>query len=388
MKVMLGRISLAILPLLLFSGASWAQTSSLEGDVIGEDGQPLRGALVRIERTDIKGSYKVKTDKKGHYFHTGLPLGTYTVMLEVDGKVVDQVKGVRTRLGDPTPVNFNLYARKQKQLAMQKAAEAGKLSKEQVREMTPEEKAALEKQIKERAEAMRKNKELNEAFNQAMEAMKARQWEQAIQAFEKAAAIDPKQHVIWGNMADAYMGLSSTKTGAEQQAAWDKAIECFNKAIELKPDDAAYHNNFALALAKQKKFDQAKAELEKAAQINPAGAGQYYYNLGAVYTNIGQIEAATEAFKRAIEADPKYANAQYQYGVSLMGKASISPDGKMIPPPGAREALQKYLELEPNGPNAEAAKALLAAMEQTLQTEYKNPTAPPPASKKTTTKKK
>ena len=43
-----------------------AQTGALEGDVKGEDGQPLKQALVKITRTDIKGNYKVKTDKKGH----------------------------------------------------------------------------------------------------------------------------------------------------------------------------------------------------------------------------------------------------------------------------------------------------------------------------------
>ena len=89
---------------------SFAQTSSLEGDVKGEDGQPLKGALVKIERKDIKGNYKVKTDKKGHYFHAGLPLGTYKLTVEVDGKDVDSVDNVRTRLGDPQPVNFDLQA--------------------------------------------------------------------------------------------------------------------------------------------------------------------------------------------------------------------------------------------------------------------------------------
>src|SRR6266508_3089696 len=89
---------------LFLSVAAVAQTSSLEGDVKAEDGSPLKGALVKIDRTDIKGSYKVKTDKKGHYFHAGLPLGTYSITLEVDGKDRDSVKGVRTRLGDPTPV--------------------------------------------------------------------------------------------------------------------------------------------------------------------------------------------------------------------------------------------------------------------------------------------
>lgn len=386
MKAIMGRLALVAVLSFLLAGLSWGQVSAIEGDVIAEDGSKLQGALIRIERTDIKGSYKVKTDKKGHYFHTGLPLGTYNVILEVNGKVVDTRKNVRTRLGDPLPVNFDLQALARKRQAMQKAAEAGKLSKEQVKEMTPEERAEMERQVKERAAALARNKELNDAFNQGMEGLKTRQWQQSIDGFQKAASIDPKQHVIWGNLAEAYMGLSATKTGAEQQEAWNKAIEAYNKAIELKPDDAAYHNNFALALAKQKKFDEARAELEKAAQINPAGAGQYYYNLGAVLTNIGQIEAATEAFKKAVEADPKYANAQYQYGVSLMGKATIAPDGKMVPPPGAREAFEKYLQLEPNGPNADAAKAMLEAMSQTVQTEFKNPTAPP--SKKTTGKKK
>ena len=78
---------------------SFAQTSSLEGDVKGEDGQPLKGALVKIERKDIKGNYKVKTDKKGHYFHAGLPLGTYKLTVEVDGKDRDSVDNVRTHPG-------------------------------------------------------------------------------------------------------------------------------------------------------------------------------------------------------------------------------------------------------------------------------------------------
>src|SRR5581483_9853524 len=109
---------------LFLAAASFAQTSSLEGDVKGDNGEPLKGALVKIERQDIKGNYKVKTDKKGHYFHAGLPLGTYKVILEVDGKDVDMVNGVRTKLGDPTEVSFNLQTNKQRQQAMQQAAES------------------------------------------------------------------------------------------------------------------------------------------------------------------------------------------------------------------------------------------------------------------------
>ena len=58
------------LPLfLLLAGSLVAQTSQIEGVVKGEDGQGLQNALIKIERKDIKGSYKVKTRKKGDYLH-------------------------------------------------------------------------------------------------------------------------------------------------------------------------------------------------------------------------------------------------------------------------------------------------------------------------------
>jgi tetratricopeptide (TPR) repeat protein len=288
---------------LLFAGTLVAQTSQIEGQVKGEDGQPLKDALIKIERTDIKGNYKVKTRKKGDYLHAGLPLGQYNVILEVNGKDVDRVSGVRTRLGEPTVVNFDLEAAKQKQAAMQKAAETGQLTQEQARDMTPEQKAAIDKAMKERQAQLAKNKELNDAFNQGMEAIKTKQFDVAVTAFEKAGAMDPKQHVIWGQLAEAYSEMGKAKTGPDQEAALAKAIENYNKALELLPNDANYRNNLALVYARMKKFDLMEAELTKAVAADPANAGRYYFNLGAVLTNANQSEAACKAFKSAIDAD-------------------------------------------------------------------------------------
>jgi tetratricopeptide (TPR) repeat protein len=331
--------------------------------------------MVHITRTDIKGNYKVKTNKKGEYFHAGLPLGTYNVAVEVDGKPVDSVQGVRTTLGDPTEVNFDLKALAQRQAAMQRAADTGQLTEEQKREMTPEQRAAMEKAMRERAEALKKNKALNDAFNAGMTAMEARQWEQAVEAFARAGELDPNQHVVWANLAESYVNLASTKPPAEQPAVLEKGLQAWQKAIDLKMDDAGYHNNYALALARAKKFDEAEAELSKAAALDPARAGTYFFNLGAVLINTGQLEPAGAAFKRAIEADPKHANAQYQYGVYLMSKATVTPEGKVVPPEGTREAFETYLQLEPNGPYADSAKGMLQTMEASIQTEYTNPEA-------------
>jgi len=371
------------LPLfLLFAGAVMAQTTQIEGVVKDENGQPLKDALIKIERKDIKGSYKVKTKKKGDYLHAGLPLGTYTVICEVNGQDVDKVDNVRPKLGEPTVVNFDLHGKKQEQADMQKAAETGTLTKEQERNMSPEQKAAIEKAMKERTASMQKNKALNDSFNQGMEALKTKQYPAALDAFTKASEMDPKQHVIWGNLAEVHSELAKTKTGAEQHAELEKSIESYNKAVELAPTDAGYHNNMALVYARMKKFPEMQGELDKAVQLDPSGAGRYYFNSGAVLTNAGQTDAACEAFKKATTADPNYADAFYQYGICMTGKATAKPDGTLTFPEGTAEAFQKYLALKPDGPYAESAKGMLQTMGSKIETKYEAPGAKKPATRK------
>jgi tetratricopeptide (TPR) repeat protein len=387
----------------LLAVTSFAQITALEGMVIGEDGAPMVKALVKITRTDIKGSYKCNTDKKGHYFYNGLPLGSYNIAIEVDGKDLDAVNGVRTRLGDPTAVNFDLQKIAKQRAAqnaqMNQAAQAAAggnaaaLSKEQERGMTKEQKEAYDKAIKERETSMKKNKELNDAFSGGLAEMqsaagaadpaeRAKHYDAAVASLTKASELDPKQVAVWAQLADAHVNAATTKTGAEFDAEMAKGIEGYNKALELNPSDAATHNNFALALGKAKKFPEMQAELQKAAELDPPKAGQYYYNLGAMLVNAGQAEPAGQAFKKAIELDPNHADSYYQLGVYLIGKASFAADGKVTPVAGTVEAFQKYLQLAPTGQFADSAKGMLASLDAKVDTAYKNPNAPAPKKKK------
>jgi tetratricopeptide (TPR) repeat protein len=373
---------------MLFASASWAQIAAIEGDVKGPDGQPLKGAVILIERQDMKGTYKgAKTDKKGHYIYNGLPFpGTYTVSVFVDDQKRDQTAGVRTQLGDPVNISFDLKAAAAQQQATQAAAATGTPTPEQERGMSKEQKEALEKQKKENEATMAKNKALNDTFNAGKDALAAKNYDAAIDAFKKGADLDPMQAVIWANLADAYVGQSATKTGADQQAVLQNAVDAYGKAIALKPENPAYHNNLALTLAKTKKFDEAQAELNKAVQLDPPQAGRYYYNLGALYVNNGQPAAAEAAFKKSIDVNPDYADAQYQYGNALSARLATDKDGKVVAPDGMKDALEKYLSLEPMGQYADAAKGLLQAIGATIQTNYQNPDAKkaPPKKKPTT----
>jgi tetratricopeptide (TPR) repeat protein len=365
----------------LFALTSFAQITGVEGVVKGTDGKVIQGAIVKIHRTDIKGDYTTKpTDKRGHYIYNGLPLGTYDLSLWIDGKQVDEQRGVKTSPGDPRVVPFDLKATQTdtgaKQALAQKAMETGQISDELARSLTPEQKAALQKQIDSQVNQRKKNGALNDAYNSGMTALEAKQYDQAIEGFNKAGELDPAQLAVWSHLAEAYMGLAGTKTGPDHDAAVGKALEAYTKAITLKPDDPSLHNNYGLALVKAGKLQEALGELEKAAQLEPANACKYYYNAGALLTNAGQVDPAVETFKKGIAADPKCSDAYYQMGVALMAKVTTAPDGKMIPAPGTAEAFQMYLKLKPDGQYAQSSKEMLATLGSTVETTYKDPNAP------------
>jgi len=377
MSFRLKSLLLALFATLLLAIPAFSQVTGVEGVVKAPDGQPIKGAVVNFDRTDIKGHYSVKSDKKGHYGHYGLPLGTYNVTVAVDGKTVDGINGLRTKLGDPMEQNFDLKAVQQQQ----QANASGQLTEEQARGMTKEQKEQFEKNAKAREAQLAKNKELNEAYTNGKNALEAKQYDQAIENLTKASAMDANQVAVWSALADAYAGAAQQKP-QEAATLWPKCFDAYQKAIALKPDDASYYNNYALALAKDKKMDEARTNLEKAAQLDPTGAGKYHYNMGALLINTGQNDQAVEEFKKAIEADPNYADAQYQYGVALAGKATTDASGKITAPPGAVEALQKYLDLKPDGPYAQSAKELIAQLGGTISTTYRNPNAPKSSPKK------
>ena len=371
----------------LFACSAWAQTTTLEGNVKDPSGQPLKGAVIELDRTDIKGHYQVKSDKKGHWLYTGLPFGTYDVSCEVDGKVMDKVAGVKSKYGDSVTVDFDLAKVAQQQAATAQANNSGQVSEEQAKGMSKEQKAQYEAALKQRSEAMKKNKALNDAFNAGQDAMKQAQaepdktkrapmYQTAIDNFNKAGEMDANQVAVWDSLGEAYSGLASSQTGDERNKSYDQAIDAYKKGLALKPDDAAVYNQMGNIYGAQKKIPEATEALTKAAQLNPQMALKAYFNMGANLVNSGSADKASEFFKKATDADPSYAEAWYQLGSTLMMKGTVdSKTGKQAYPPDTAPALQKYLELQPSGPHAQEATAMLSAMGEQVQTKVSVPGA-------------
>ena len=221
-----------------------------------------------------------------------------------------------------------------------------------------------------RKEAEKVNKEnqkikgLNALLQQAAQQKKDGNYDAAVSTLEQAAAQDQTHDVIYASLGDAYLGA---KKYPEAETAYTKAISL---AAPTSKSLGSYHSSLALALMKEGKTDLSLAECDKAAQLDPTTGGQCYFNQGAILTNQGKIDDANAAFDKSIAADPNHADAYYQKGINLLGKATLGKDGKMIPVPGTADAFNKYLQLAPDGKNAQAAKDLLASIGAEVQTSY------------------
>lgn len=365
---------------LIMAGGAWAQTTTIEGDVKDATGQPLKGAVILLERTDIKGHYQVKSDKKGHWLYTGLPLGKFDITCQVDGQTVDSVKGVQSKYSDTTTIDFDLRKAQAQKAALSQAAATGELSQDQARGMSKEEKEKFEAAAKKNADVMKKNKALNDAYNAGQDAKKAGdaatdkaqkvvKYQEAVDNFNKAGELDASQLAVWNALGETYTALGDAQTGDDKIKSYDQAIANYNKSLAIKPGDAGVYNQIGNLYGKEKKIPEATDALTKAAQADPTMAPKAYFNMGANLVNGGQTEKATDFFKKATEADPNYSEAWFQYGNGLMAQGKVDPkSGAVTYPPDTAPALKKYLELMPNGPHAQDATAMLQAMGEKIET--------------------
>ena len=343
MKKQVVLITIAAILIGIFAVSAAAQmTTQVKGFAKDESGKPILDAQVLLQSTDSGRKYTLKTDKKGEYFSLGVQPGKYNFMLMKNGQELWHLNGLQVTLTGDNVFNFDL--------AKEKAAAAAQSG------ITPEQQKKIEAAQKENT----KVKGLNEKLNAARQAKDAGNIDLAIQTMQEATQMDATKDILWATLADMYV--------AGQK--YPEAIDAYQKAIAIAPTKGEYHNNLGQAYLKSNKIDEAIAEYNKAAEADPTNAGTYYFNLGAVLTNKNKPEEANVAFDKAIAADPNKADAYYWKGVNMFAKATVDKNGKLTAPEGTAEALNKYLELQPDGKLAQGAKDLLASMGAQVQTSF------------------
>lgn len=411
---------IAVLMFALLATAAVAQSNFavVKGRATDQSGQPIANAQVQLRgEGEYSGQkYELKTNKKGEFYTMGVLSGTYTFKLLKDGKEIYQFNKVQVTLQQPeNVVDFDL----KKEAGMQDGgasagtgsapasgsaagsataapAQAGtaprgtaasgaatgaaaavdpnkpvELTEEQKKKLSPEKLKEYEEYRKAFAENQ-KRKGLNQFIVQAQAADKAGNPEQAVQVITTATQQEPGFPQLWASLGVYQFKVakkqadraSRAKAYADSAASLKKAVELGQTSTDpqVKHDLPTYQLAYGDSAALGGDLAGAAAAYQSAAQLgaaDPKFVSSAYYKLGAAYINAGKAEEAAAAFDKSIQADPSNAEAYYQKGTALVAKVSTDKAGNLVAPPGTEEAFNKYLEMQPTGPNAEGAKAQL-----------------------------
>jgi tetratricopeptide (TPR) repeat protein len=378
----------AVVTSALCGGVAFAQkTATVHGHVTNPLGQNFSNGEVKFtkDRTVPFDKEKflntVPIDADGNYKTTDIAPGDYFVIVVQADKAVYK-HDLSVYGGDDKTLDFDMT------------------SADYTKNMTPEEKKALEEYKVKSAAVVSANKVI-EGLNATLKTVRADLADAVahkgdvskdVASMKAATDAKPDAAILWLTYGDTLQAQGDhmkaedkkagkaaasdddlTKTYSDSADAYNKADTLDKAAAKPNPtEDAVVLNQLGNVLGKAGKSEDAIVAFEGAVKADPGAAGKYYKNEAAILFNNNKMDLALVAADKAIVADPKLPDPYFIKGQALVGKAKFdSKTNKLIPPPGCVEAYEKFLDLAPNDPNAPQVREVLEQLGEKIDTKYK-----------------
>jgi tetratricopeptide (TPR) repeat protein len=362
----------------LASVSAFAQVARIEGTVVkAGTTEPVVGAEVQIVRTDIKGNYNVKSDKKGAFLHAGIPLtGTYTIIVSAPGFQPSYFAGVKPG-GEPIKFDLNpgdgskLTIDDIKRAQASAPPAAGGSGGSQKQPNAAEIKKAQEEFEKKKAENEKlkaDHENMKKLFDQGRQLAQNKDYSGAVNAFNEAAKLDAEQQAIWANLSLALFNRGATQLNSNQRDAAKQdfidSVNAASKAIALldaQAKDPAKANDPNL---KKNKIDYLNLRIRPAGVLadrfsdtahtdmmvkdyqaiidlsdDPEVKKATKAKIAQSYFQMGKIPESSAIYEEILKDDQNNLDALYGLGLNLSLDPSKSKDAAAL--------WQKFLEKAP-----------------------------------------
>jgi len=371
---------------------------------------PAAGATVDVYRTDVSGIYHTKTNKKGEWIFAGLPfIGTYTISVSMPGarpEFQPEVKAGRDvdykmtlSPGDGRVLTFDEI----KAGTIKGTGVSGGSSGESAAD-----RAKREELLKKNAEIEAANKKtgvINEiitrTFKVGNEALKAKNYEEAIKQYREGIAADPDQPALLTNLSIALRarGVDRYNSGvkANDTPLKDSGVQDFKdaaaagvKAVEqLKvqpagatPEEQKRHTlntYFALAAKAEalrlvatkvepSQADTAFTAYEEymAAETDPLKKKAQQLEVAKLLLDAGQGSKALGEYKKILAVTPDDPDANFGAGMALFADETDTKTSYQQ----AANYLQHFVDVAPDSHQfKDEAKLVLAELKNTNKVE-------------------
>jgi Flp pilus assembly protein TadD len=180
-------------------------------------------------------------------------------------------------------------------------------------------------------------------YDKALEQSRAGETEKAIDSLKEAISIYPKFPLALNELGVQYLKLGQT----------EKALDVLRTAVKLNPDGPGPKLNLGIALLERKQLAEAEDQLRGALKLNSSMPTGHMY-LGICLIRRNNLDDAEKELLSAIQGSGNQLGlAQYYLGGIYWKKEDF---------PRAVTALEEYLRLTPNSPDAERVRGTIKTL--------------------------
>lgn len=370
---------------------------------------PVKDAVVKFYRTDIKQEFNAKTDKGGRYVNAGIPLvGTFHIAVSAPGARPDFIP------------NLKISARPENDFVLE-PGDGAALTQDQIKQamaapraggstsgaLSAEDKKKLAEQQAEFARITEQNKKIEalnvklpEILKSGNEAFTAKNYDAALGFYDQGIAADPEQAVFYRNKAtvlrargvERYNAAVKAKdTAAKETAKEDfkaateaneKAVSTYREFTSKRQANAATpgqppqnddlsnleqrYESYRIALQTSTAVDTETATKAIQEYINaetdPAKKTKAQASLGDALFQGGKIDESIAAYRQILTQNPDNLDAIYGLGLAL----ASDPTGEKTAE--GRDMLEQFAKKAPaNDPRKQMAAEAVAGLDESLK---------------------
>lgn len=132
--------------------------------------------------------------------------------------------------------------------------------------------------------------------------------------YRETLARNPECWLCFNNLAEVRLQGSD--------AELKEAVTYLREALRINPLAAEVHNNYAVALQREGRLDDALRAYEEASRLDP-GFVEVRYNIGVLHQSAGRLTAAVKTYQVVIGRRPDHGPAHYNLGTVLARQGRI-----------------------------------------------------------------